>query len=150
MQFAQRIPKWGHSKMTEIWNPWFPFHLRGQFCSDLALSPQRPRFHPRSGTEIPQAKQHIQKILFFVKCKVTERGDLRDLLCLKKYSVPFFFWPVLQVLESFRFSCNTCHCLLRTQSLCVHIRGIYFEMENDCNIDSTISEMILNFDTWRK
>jgi len=30
-----------------------PFHLRGQFCSDLALSPQRPRFHPRSGTKIP-------------------------------------------------------------------------------------------------
>lgn len=29
----------------------------------------------------------------------------------------------------------------------VSIYGIYFEMENDCNIGSTISEMILNFDT---
>lgn len=106
-------------------SPGWPFHLRGQFCSDLALSPQRPRFHPRSGTEIPQAKQHIQKILFFVKCKVTERGDLRDLLCLKKYSVPFFFWPVLQVLESFRFSCNTCHCAFYALRACVSIYVVF-------------------------
>ena len=40
----------------------------GDFCvrgSDLALSPQRPRFHPRSGTKILQAKQHIKKKFFF-------------------------------------------------------------------------------------
>ena len=126
----------------------------GDFCvrgSDLALSPQRPRFHPRSGTKILQAKQHIKNFFFFWKWKVTERGDLRDLLCLQKYSAPFFFWPVLRVLEAFQFGYNTCQCASYSlRACCVPIRDMYLEMENDCSIDSTVSKMILNSDTWRK
>lgn len=118
------------------WVPTWPFDLRG------------PGFIPDQGLKSHRPNSTFKKKFFFAKCKVTERGDVRDLLCLQKYAVPFFVWPVLQVLEPFQFSCNTCHCAFYAlRACCVHICGICFGMENDCNIDPAISEMILNFDT---
>ena len=117
----------------------WPFHLRG------------PGFIPGQGLKSHKPNSTFQKKIFFWKWKVTERGDLRDLLCLQKYSAPFFFWPVLQVLGVFQFSYNTCQCASYSlRACCVHIHDMYLEMENDCSIDSTISKIILNSDTWRK